>query len=237
MDLKEYEVLAMRTAKQMDTAAMLAHGAMGCMTEAGEFAYTTSLLFDDNEWHSDNALEELGDGLWFANYTAVALGTSLEAVKDRATFPMPKMLHSGYPHSGDLVGTTLNYCSASENIGTPVKAHVYYGKPLDKELVSTALAIFYKRIIALGCICGFSLSEVMEHNIAKLAKRYPDKYTDAAAIERADKVDEPLDLHKTAVAMVGNTQAADNRLFNKAVQLVQAPAAFPFPTSGIDEIV
>lgn len=237
MELQEYQTLAMRTAKQMDVTAMLAHGAMGCMTEAGEFAYTASLHFEDGSWHRDNALEELGDGLWFANYMATALGTSLLSIGGRAMFAMPRMLQGdGNPHSGDLVGMTLNYCAASENVGTPIKAYVYYGKPLDEGVLQTALAIFYKRIMALAAICGFTMSQVAEYNIAKLKKRYPEKYTDAAAIERADKADEVFDFNKTAAAMVGDTKATDNRLFDKAVQLAATPAAFPFPTSGIDVI-
>jgi hypothetical protein len=42
-------------------------------------------------------------------------------------------------------------------------------------------------LAGLANALGFTLSEAATHNIDKLRKRYPEKYTDQAAVARADK--------------------------------------------------
>ena len=68
-----------------------------------------------------------------------------------------------------------------------VKKHWVYGKPLDTEnvLEECGDVLFY--VAALLNECGFSLMDAMEYNEAKLAKRYPDGWSEQAAIERKDK--------------------------------------------------
>lgn len=108
-ELNEYQMLAMRTAKNFDDNRMnLIHSALGLSSDAGEYvdAIKKHVIYGKELDHA-NAVEELGDCLWF---------------------------------------------------------------------------------IALACeALGVSLRRVAAENIEKLAKRYPDKYTDAAAIARADK--------------------------------------------------
>jgi NTP pyrophosphatase (non-canonical NTP hydrolase) len=68
-----------------------------------------------------------------------------------------------------------------------IKKHWVYGKPLDTEklLEECGDLLFY--IAALLMSNHLTLSDAMHHNIRKLAKRYPDGYSDAAAAARADK--------------------------------------------------
>lgn len=65
-----------------------------------------------------------------------------------------------------------------------LKKHVFYGKPLDRVNLKEELGdlMWY-----IGVACdelGISLEEVMEKNINKLRKRYGDKFTEKAALER-----------------------------------------------------
>ena len=62
-----------------------------------------------------------------------------------------------------------------------------YGKPMDMEnvLEECGDAMFY--VTAMLISSGFTLEQAMDHNYNKLKSRYPDGYTDAAAIARADK--------------------------------------------------
>lgn len=69
-----------------------------------------------------------------------------------------------------------------------VKKAWVYAKPLDVANVKEEAgdALFY--IQGLCNIYGWTLEELIADNVAKLEKRYPTGYTDAAAQARADKV-------------------------------------------------
>lgn len=70
-----------------------------------------------------------------------------------------------------------------------IKKHVVYNKPLDRANVVEELGDleFYMEGLRQGL--GITRGEVLEHNIAKLSKRYEaGKYSDQAAQQRADKV-------------------------------------------------
>lgn len=58
-----------------------------------------------------------------------------------------------------------------------------YGKPLDLVNLKEELGDVLWRIVQACDAVGFTLQEVADANIAKLAKRYPDKYTDTLAHE------------------------------------------------------
>lgn len=67
------------------------------------------------------------------------------------------------------------------------KAHLYYGKPLDKANVAEELGDILW-FVQLACTAtGFNLAEVAEANIEKLRVRYPQLYSNEAALARADK--------------------------------------------------
>lgn len=72
-------------------------------------------------------------------------------------------------------------------IADTIKKHIIYEQPFDRANMEEELGdlLWY---IALMCnINGFSLEEIMQKNIAKLMKRYPNKFTPEAAAARADK--------------------------------------------------
>lgn len=70
-----------------------------------------------------------------------------------------------------------------------VKKHVYYGKQLSKsEIISEVGDCLWYINILLNSI-GASFSEAMEANVKKLSKRYPNGYSDEAALSRADVED------------------------------------------------
>lgn len=71
-----------------------------------------------------------------------------------------------------------------------VKKHWVYGKPLDVDNIIEELGDIEFYMQALRNMISVSREEIIEANIAKLQKRYPLGYTDAAAIARADKTGE-----------------------------------------------
>lgn len=68
-----------------------------------------------------------------------------------------------------------------------VKKHWVYGKELDRENLIEELgdSLFY--ITAMCNLIGVRLADCIAANMDKLNLRYPQGYTDAAAIARADK--------------------------------------------------
>lgn len=69
-----------------------------------------------------------------------------------------------------------------------VKKHVIYNKPLDRENVIEELGDleFYMEGLRQGL--SITREETLQHNIAKLSKRYSSlSYSDTAAIAREDK--------------------------------------------------
>ena len=68
-----------------------------------------------------------------------------------------------------------------------IKKSVIYRKPLDRENVVEELGDleFYMEGLRQGL--NISREETITHNVAKLTKRYGQKYSNEAAINRADK--------------------------------------------------
>lgn len=87
------------------------------------------------------------------------------------------LIHAGIGFAGEAAGELLDQ----------VKKYAIYGKELDRENMLEELgdSLFYFTMYLQ--FLGFSLDEIMVANFKKLMKRYPEDYTDKAAIARADK--------------------------------------------------
>ena len=68
-----------------------------------------------------------------------------------------------------------------------VKKTWVYNKPLDVENIREELGDLEFYMEALRNLAGLTREECVRHNTSKLVIRYPNGYTDKAAIERADK--------------------------------------------------
>ena len=80
-EFQTYQSLAMRTAKPMDVKDDLLHAALGLTGEAGEFADCIKKHWAYNKpLDSQNAIEELGDLLWYIALACNALGVSMDEV-------------------------------------------------------------------------------------------------------------------------------------------------------------
>src|SRR5262245_50836576 len=64
------------------------------------------------------------------------------------------------------------------------KRYVYYGKRVDIRAVKEELGDLLWYVGTLCNATGLSLEDVMAANIAKLRARYPDKFTEADALNR-----------------------------------------------------
>ncbi len=80
-NLIEYQQQALRTAKRVDERFDLMHTALGLSGEAGEFADAIKkFLVYGRPLDRSNAIEELGDLMWYIAYGCETLGVSMEEV-------------------------------------------------------------------------------------------------------------------------------------------------------------
>ena len=89
--------------------------------------------------------------------------------------------------SFDLMHSALGLSSEAGEFTDAVKKTLVYGKALDKENLLEDLGDLCW-FIALACeVLNVEMTDIMEQNIEKLKKRYPEKYSDELAIQRLDK--------------------------------------------------
>lgn len=81
----------------------------------------------------------------------------------------------------------LGLGSETGELMTHWKAYRYYGKALERAYVKKELGDVLWFLNRATLASGMTLLEVAEANIAKLYKRYPEKYTAEAALARADE--------------------------------------------------
>lgn len=107
----------------------------------------------------------------YANFTA-QVSQLFTGKKD----PLERKLHAA-----------VGVASEAGELLDALKKTWVYGKELDYEniLEECGDALFY--MTALLNECGFTLQDAMEHNVAKLRKRYPNGFSQKDAIARADK--------------------------------------------------
>jgi NTP pyrophosphatase (non-canonical NTP hydrolase) len=84
MKFVQYQRLAMRTAKELGETGDLLHSALGLAGEAGEFVDCVKKhTVYGKPLDKANAIEELGDLLWFVALGCKALGVSMDMVAEQ----------------------------------------------------------------------------------------------------------------------------------------------------------
>ena len=86
-----------------------------------------------------------------------------------------------------LVHASLGLCTESGEIGTTVKAAWIYNKPIELDELEKEIGdcLFYLEAICQAT--GTDFGRCVDSVCRKLEKRYPNGYTDAAAVARADE--------------------------------------------------
>ena len=162
MNFTEYSPLALRTAKPLPYAKQVTHAFLGLITETGELADTVKRhVIYGQPLNKVNLMEEVGDVFWYLNLLAHELRGNLTAdaaagLEDRPLEDLVLLLHK---HNNMLLEV----------------ADAYTG-----QLLQGAARLLLQVLVH----SDHTLPECLEANIEKLAKRYPDKYTDHAALNR-----------------------------------------------------
>lgn len=78
----------------------------------------------------------------------------------------------------------MGLCTEAGELMDAYKKHVFYGKPLDVTNIKEELGDVLWYVAELCEVYNFTFEELMELCIAKLRKRYPQKFTPDAALNR-----------------------------------------------------
>ena len=100
----------------------------------------------------------------------------------------PEEIFLELSHSSlDAMHMCLGLAGEAGEVVDVVKKHTMYNKALDRGALVEELGDLEFYLEGLRQTFDISRREVLEVNINKLTKRYGDKYSNAAAIDRADK--------------------------------------------------
>ena len=83
-----------------------------------------------------------------------------------------------------LLHGAMGLCTEAGELMDTVKKHVFYGKPIDTVNIVEELGDLGWYFAVICAVLGVSMNEVLTTNIAKLQTRYPEKFTEEAALVR-----------------------------------------------------
>jgi NTP pyrophosphatase (non-canonical NTP hydrolase) len=184
MNFDTYKPLALRTEKPLASALLrLEHAQLGFITEIGEFTTDVkrTAIYEKpiDEKMFAHMREELGDILWYAAIAADAIDL---AIPEYEFVFQNEFLHLDL--RTQLKTIALRMGIEVGFIGTDIP---FYDRKNARDFMARGI-VNVVSLVAHACDClGFKIEELMIENIDKLAKRYPEKFTNAAAESRADK--------------------------------------------------
>ena len=84
-----------------------------------------------------------------------------------------------------LINGAMGLCGESGECIDLVKKHLHQGHPLNKEKLIEELGDVMWYIAELAQYLGTDIETIMEGNIEKLAKRYPDGFSQYKSVNRS----------------------------------------------------
>lgn len=174
MTLNEYQKLALRTAGE--ECRSLGNCAMGLAGEAGE-CYE-AIIKRENE----NIIKELGDLAWYIAVCAEVINVPLEQIVYTNEMAIAKLFDLEISEIGTNI--VIYACKCTDII----KKHIYHHHELDSHALIDILGILMKCI----CFCAtliddsYTFDTVLQMNVDKLRKRYPDGFEVEKSLNRAE---------------------------------------------------
>jgi NTP pyrophosphatase (non-canonical NTP hydrolase) len=86
-----------------------------------------------------------------------------------------------------VINGLLGLCGESGECADYLKKHIFQGHDLDKLKLAEELGDVAWYIALTAHALGFNLSDILEMNIEKLKKRYPDGFDAERSINREEK--------------------------------------------------
>ena len=176
MNLQEYKALALRSIKpHTDKHAAICDWCLGLSGETAEVLDIFTESFErapqGTLWEDDSRMElakELGDILWYTVAAAAELGVEHKA--DFADYVAAVPL--GERKNISVVYECLQLAVEVGYLAENVKHYVMHGEDLKADLAIQALDHIWQYLHLLAIAQGFTLVDIAELNVAKLAHRY-----------------------------------------------------------------
>jgi hypothetical protein len=129
------------------------------------------------------------------DYQRLAMRTEADqkVILDRLTFDT-----GYYVRAMRLMNAVIGLNDDCGEISGCIKRHVEYGQKLDTVNLLEEVGDVLWRLAQICHGAGFTMEQAMEANLAKLQKRYPEKYSDFNAAEE----NRPRDSERQAVESV-----------------------------------
>lgn len=208
----QYAPLARRTLKELPREEHFVHMALGLTGEMGEFidaikkfviygkgidpsgaknpdgSPVVMLVKDGGVLDTTNLTEETGDDFWYAANLLPELGVPAEVLQraidggytEGTRYRLDSTVNNGpFALAKALLSANLAVAAVSDKIANNPEMFTVSG--------SKSTAVVESLGGVLGSLCGlFNLdpTQAMDLNIKKLAKRYGDKFSDVAALNR-----------------------------------------------------
>jgi len=94
--------------------------------------------------------------------------------------------NSNLSYRETLANCALGLCGESGEVADLIKKSNYHGHVLDYENVAKELGDILWYVNWMAESIGFSLEEIAVNNLLKLEKRYPDKFSSEASVNRKE---------------------------------------------------
>lgn len=180
MDITSYQSKARRTAKPMTQDEGLIHAALGCGSDMGEVATIIKAKYAYNKPIERLGLcKEIGDVCWFIGHACDHLKLSMVNIS-WATCTDYRYMASQNMNAKDEYWAMMGLKAAGD-FANMVASRIYI-----EAIAVECLSKLYSCICQIAFMNGIEMGEVFDTNIDKLWKRYPEAYSDLAAITRAD---------------------------------------------------
>lgn len=172
MNFVDYAPLALRTAKSLPHDLQVQHAQLGMVTEVGELGDAIKKHFIYGKpFDKVNALEEIGDFCWYLNLYCDQEAIHARKLDER----LASIDFKGGSEFSD-VALMLGLAGVTGALMMP--------QSLEETTTITMVELATEILALLACRWGSTLQACLDVNIKKLAARYGDKYSDAAALIR-----------------------------------------------------
>ena len=91
-----------------------------------------------------------------------------------------------YAMIGELLNGALGLTGEAGEVADMIKKHIFHGHDLTPEDLVKELGDVCWYLALISHACGISIEHIMEQNIEKLKKRYPDGFSTEKSINRAE---------------------------------------------------
>lgn len=214
MKFTTYVPLAIRTCKELPLPDHINHMALGVTGEMGEIIDQLKKAYIYNKpLDQVNIVEEVGDVAWYVAGFVAKFGTAeyMEQVPEAHAADEEAIVKAKARVTHSILGISHAFSDVMGEIQTAVEQG---NTRVAKRGSEVLCAILY----ALSRLLDVDLEQAYDVNIAKLAKRYGDKYSDYAAQNR-DLAGERavLEAGTAAPARAASTVEPDNTLAYTAI--------------------